>query len=114
MKIDNFSFGSLVINGKTYTDDLIILPSGEIRKPWWRKHGHQVKMDDLQELIDSSPEIIVIGTGVNGMVIPDKNLQEDLSKLAIEFIAEPNQEAIKVFNRLDPGKRTGGGFHLTC
>ena len=114
IKIDSCSFGSLVINGKTYTDDLIILPGGEILKPWWRKRGHQLITEDLRELIDSSPKIIVVGTGVSGGVIPDKNLESDLAKLAIEFIAVPNEEAIKVFNKLAPEKKIGGGFHLTC
>jgi len=71
-------------------------------------------VDDLQELIDSSPEIIVVGTGVNGRVIPGKNLKADLAKMSIEFIAVPNEEAIKVFNQLVSEKRIGGGFHLTC
>jgi hypothetical protein len=114
MKIDGYSFGSMVINGKTYRDDLIILPDGKILKPWWRKQGHQLTMDDLQELIDSSSEIIVVGTGVSGRVIPVKNLETNLAKLSIEFIAVPNEEAIKIFNQLALEKRIGGGFHLTC
>jgi hypothetical protein len=114
MKIDRCSFGSLVINGKTYRDDLIILPDGKILKPWWRKRGHQVNMEDLQELIDSSPEIIVVGTGVSGRVVPAKNIEADLAKLSIKFIALPNEKAINVFNQLAAEKRTGGGFHLTC
>ena len=114
MKIDRCSFGSLVINSKTYGDDLIILPDGKILKPWWRKKGHQLTMDDLGKLIDSSPEIIVVGTGVSGRVIPDKNIETDLAELSIEFIAMPNEKAIKVFNHQAPAKRIGGGFHLTC
>ena len=65
-------------------------------------------------MIDSSPEIIVIGTGVSGRVVPYKNLEKDLAKLLIEFIALPNEEAIRIFNQLAAEKRTGGGFHLTC
>ena len=71
-------------------------------------------MDDLRELIDSSPEVIAVGTGMSGGVIPDKNLKPDLAKLTIEFIAVPNGEAVKVFNKLAKEKRIGGGFHLTC
>ena len=114
IKIDSCSFGTLVIDGMTYTDDLIILPDGEILKPWRRKRGHQLSMDDLRELIDSSPEVIVAGTGVSGGVIPDRNLEEDLSKLGIDFIAAPNEKAIKAFNELMQDKRVGAGFHLTC
>ena len=114
LKIDSCSFGNLIINGKPYTDDLIIHPDGKILKPWRRKRGHQLSMDDLRELIDSSPEVIVAGTGVSGGVIPDRNLVEDLSRLAIKFIAAPNEKAIKAFNELASEKRVGAGFHLTC
>ena len=81
LKIDNCSFGTLVINGKPYTDDLIVHPDGKILMPWRRKRGHQLSMDDLGELIASSPEVIVVGTGVSGGVIPDRNLDAGLSKL---------------------------------
>ena len=112
--IDSCTFGTLVIDGVTYTDDLIILPDGEILKPWWRRRGHQLSMDDLRELIDSSPEVIVVGTGISGGVVPDRNLKKDLARLAIEFIAASNKEAIRVFNALVPKNRVGAGFHLTC
>jgi len=114
LKIDSRSFGTLIINGKSYTDDLIIYPDGKILKPWLRKRGHQLSMNDLRELIDSSPEIIVAGTGVSGGVIPNRNLEKDLLKLAIEFIAAPNEKAIKAFNELVREKRVGADFHLTC
>ena len=114
LKIDSCSFGTLVINGKPYTDDLIILPDSKISKPWRRKRGHQLSIDDLREIIDSSPEVIVAGTGMSGGVIPEKNLEEDLSKLAIDFIAAPNEKAIRFFNKLVQKKRVGAGFHLTC
>ncbi len=114
LRIDSCSFGTLTINGKSHIDDLIIHPDGKILKPWRRKRGHQLSMYDLQELIESSPEVIIAGTGVNGRVIPRGNLKEDLSRLAIEFIAEPNEKAIKTFNGLVQKKRVGAGFHLTC
>lgn len=98
----------------TYTDDLVIHPDGKIVKPWRRKRGHQLSMHDLRELIDSSPEVILVGTGVSGGMKPDRNLENDLAKLGIELIAAPNEEIIKVFNALAPGKRVGAGFHLTC
>ena len=114
VNINSCTFGSLVINGKPHTDDLIILPDGEILKPWRRKRGHQLTMEDLRELIRASPEVIVAGTGVSGGVKPDRNLQSELAKLRIEFIAAPNEEAISIFNRVVSEKRVGAGFHLTC
>jgi hypothetical protein len=114
LKIDSCSFGRLVIDGKAYTDDLIIHPDGKILGPWWRRRGHQLSWDDLTDLIDAAPEVIVAGTGVSGMVKPDKDLEKKMSYLSIEFIAAPNQEAIATFNELVSKKRVGACFHLTC
>ena len=112
--IESCSFGSIVIDGKTYTDDLIILPDGKILRPWWRRRGHQLSMNDLTALIDSSPEVIVAGTGISGRVKPDETLKQDLSRLAIDLIAKPNEEAIKLLKGLKPETRVGACFHLTC
>jgi len=113
-RIERCAFGTLVIDGKTYTDDLIILPDGKILKPWWRQRGHKLTMDDLSDLVDSSPELIVAGTGISGNMKPDHNLVKDLSRLAIGLIAEPNNKAIEVFNNMGLEKRVGACFHLTC
>lgn len=107
LRIDNCSSGTLGNNSKTYNDDLLIYPDGNITGPWWRKRDHELSMDDVQELIDSSPEVIVAGTGVSGGMKPDRNLGEELSKLGIEFVFAPNGESIKIFNRLVTEKRVG-------
>ncbi|MFO7739939.1 MAG: MTH938/NDUFAF3 family protein [Desulfatiglandaceae bacterium] len=113
-RIDTCAFGAIFINGKRYTEDLIILPDGEIRKPWRRKRGHGLTTDDLRALIDAAPEVIVIGTGVSGGVKPDKNLESDLAELAIDFFEASNEKAIKIFNQLTATRRVAAGFHLTC
>lgn len=112
--INACSFGSIVINGKRYTWDLIIYPDGRIAGPWRRKRGHQLSMDDIQELVQSSPDVIIAGTGVSGLVRPDKGLQETLSGQGIDFIAVPNHEAMGHYNELSSEKRVGACFHLTC
>lgn len=92
----------------------MIRPDGSILKPWWRKQGHLLAMEDLKQLIDAAPEIIIVGTGINGRVTLDKTLKSELAGLNIELIALPNEKAIKVFNQMALEKKIGGGFHLTC
>ena len=70
--------------------------------------------DDIRDLLDSSPDVIIAGTGVNGRMKPDENLVNELSNMAIEFIAGPNEKAIRLFNRLVSERRVGACFHLTC
>ena len=114
LKIDTTSFGLIVIDGKQYNADLIIYPDGHVKDTWWRESSHRLSMDDVGELVASEPEVIVVGTGVNGMMRPVPGLGEILSEKGIEFVSLPNQEAIEIFNKLSSEKRVGACFHLTC
>ena len=112
--IETSSFGLIVIDGKQYTSDLMIYPDGHVKDSWWRKSGHRLSIDDISELVDSDPQVIVVGTGVNGLMKPEMGLGKTLSDKGIELVSLPNQEAIEVFNDLTPKKRVCACFHLTC
>ena len=115
MKVEKCAFGSITIDGKTYQSDLIIYPDGTIQDVWWRKSSHILSKDDIRALISKDPEIIVVGTGINGLMRPEKGLAEYLIAKGIELICAPNQEAINILNRLSGSKkRIGACFHLTC
>lgn len=114
LKIEASSFGLIVIDGMEYTSDLIIYPDGHIKDAWRRKSGHSVSIDDISELIDSAPELIVVGTGVNGLMKPATGLKASLSEKGITLICLPNQKAMETFNKLSSEKRVGACFHLTC
>ena len=114
LRIDRCSFGSIVINGKEYTSDLIIYPDGHVMDSWCRKTGHKLSIDDIGGLIESEPEVIIVGTGVSGLVRPEKELEKMLSEKDIGFIPAPNQKAIELYNELISKKRVGACFHLAC
>lgn len=114
--IDRYSFGCMSINGKEYHSDLIIFPDGSIRDSWRRKRGHKLCIEDLSDLIEKKPEIIIAGTGSLGFMKPVNDLESNLFKNGIEFKALPNNEAIKLFVSLLKKNHSGIGacFHLTC
>jgi hypothetical protein len=39
--IEKYSFGKIVVNGVTYTNDIKIV-QGRVVSEWWRKKGHSV------------------------------------------------------------------------
>jgi hypothetical protein len=104
----------MTVNGIDYSTDLIIFPNGRVIDGWRRGRGHRIKIEDLTDLLSSRPELIIAGTGMNGMAKPDKGLKEELLRRGIEFIALDNKEAVKKYNELGPIRRTGACFHLTC
>ena len=112
--IQTCSFGSIVIDGKQYFSDLIIYPDGHIVDSWRRKSGHRLSSNDISKLIESEPEVIIAGTGINGLVTPEKELEKILSQKGIQFIAASNHNAMEIYNELSTDKRIGACFHLTC
>jgi len=114
MRIDTLAFGSIVIDGNKYTSDLIIYPDGRVVTSWRRKKGHRLSSDDINGLITSQPEVIIAGTGIYGLVKPEKDLQKMLQKRGIEFFPARNKKAMELFNALPSKKRIGACFHLTC
>ena len=112
--IEHFSFGSVIVDGITYTNDIKII-QGQVIPSWWRKSGHQVNIDDIQDIIDAKPNILVLGKGKPGMMKSTPSLREFLKQNDIELVEEKTSKAIKTFNRLiKKGKNVCAGFHLSC
>lgn len=111
--IDSYEFGRIVINGKQYHSDLIIFPNF-IKENWWRKSGHSVDIDDLEEAIAANPEVIIIGTGYHGRIKIPKETKNYLESRGIQLIAENTSKAAVTYNRLSQVKKTVAALHLTC
>lgn len=112
--LDAYSFGRLTIDGTPFAKDIIIYPDGRILNPWWRKQGHILEARDIQELIDSEPEIIIAGTGYSGLMRPREELSQLLAAKNIQFIIERTGKAVQTYNQLAAERRVGACFHLTC
>ena len=111
--IDSYRFGEMIVDGKRYSSDLIIYPD-RVDASWWRKEGHQLCLDDIQDIIAEKPECLVVGTGNPGFMRVLPETQKYLQKQGIQLISEPTERAYKTFNKLQPVKRIIGAFHLTC
>ena len=114
--IDSYEFGIILVNGKKYTNDLIILPE-KILDGWWRKEGHELHVEDLKEIFkqEPKPEVLVVGTGYYGLVKISPKVENALKAQGIELVAQPTREACQTFNKLlNANRRVVGAFHLTC
>jgi hypothetical protein len=112
--ITDFSFGKIVVDGKTYTDDIKIV-RGQVIADWWRKSGHRVDVEDIADILESWPDIVVIGKGSPGLMKTSAHLREQLATHKIELIEKKTSKAIEVFNKLfREGRRVAAGFHITC
>jgi hypothetical protein len=112
--IEQYTSGRMIVNNKTYHQDLKII-QGQVVDNWWRKTGHRVDANDMKDVLDASPDIIVIGTGYAENMRVSKDLTSETRRRDIKLIAENTDKAIQTFNDLfSKGENVSGAFHLTC
>ena len=112
--IDAYRFGSIEIDGCKYTSDVIILLTG-VKGNWWREQGHNLKPADLTEVIEASPDVLVIGQGVNGYMQVSGEALAALAEAGIEAVCLQTDEAVGAYNeRSKRGEKVAAALHLTC
>ena len=113
VRIDSYQWGKIVADGKTYTSDVIIFPH-RVEGDWRRKRGHEVSPEDIGQIIQEKPEVLVIGTGNEGLVEVLPETKRYLEEQGIELIAQFTGEACQTYNRLCSSDKAVAALHLTC
>ena len=112
--IEFYDFGIIIINGKRYTNDIIVFPN-RVRDKWWRREGHKLTIEDLEEVLKTKPQTIVIGTGYSGLLKVPNKVKQQLDNRSIGLVIEKTGDAVKIFNKLEEsGEKVAAAFHLTC
>ncbi len=124
MKIDSYSFGNIVIDGKSYSSDVIILKDRVISN-WWRREGHTLCLDDLKDILTTpfSPpseggerggDVLVVGTGASGMMKVLKEVRDYFKLKGVRIIEKTTDKACKTYNKLHDSHNVSAALHLTC
>ena len=111
-RLADYSFGRIVVDGVEETRDVIVLP-GRVVRNWWRRDGHALVLEDLDDVLDELPERLVVGTGAHGRMVPDPGALEALRERGVEVEALPTEDAVRLYGEHDP-RRTAAALHLTC
>lgn len=111
-RIEEYGFGHVTVDGRRETRDVIVLPERVLRG-WWRREGHGLVLEDLDEVLEELPERLVVGTGAYGQLRPDPRAVETLRARGIQVEVLPTGEAVARYGELDP-QRTAAALHLTC
>jgi hypothetical protein len=113
MHVDSYEFGTIVIDGQSYRNDLLIWP-GRIKSDWWRHEAHLLQLDDVAEALAADPQILVVGMGDYGRMQVDPELATFLKERGIDLQAHPTREACRLINELSGRRRLAAALHLTC
>jgi len=114
MRISEYEFGRIAIADKSYTSDVIIAPE-QVIDSWWRKEGHNLQIEDLVDIVNAKPDMLIIGTGYYGrMQVPDETKQY-LEERGIKVLQAKTLDAVTEFNQLQKEyARIVAALHLTC
>jgi hypothetical protein len=69
-RIDSCSFGFIVVDEKQYAYDVVILPDGTVKERSsgkGRLGSHSISRSEIESLARGQPDVILVGTGFNGM-----------------------------------------------
>lgn len=111
--IDSFRFGKVVIDGHSYTRDIIILAQ-RVLPGWWRERGHVLQLSDLEAVMEAKPAVLVVGQGTFSRVRIAEDAIGGLQAAGIELVALPTKEACQRYNALRERGDVAAALHLTC
>jgi len=117
-KVDSFSFGSIVIDGKKYRKDMIFLPDGTVKQ---RRGGflmfgsHDIKKEEIEELYGAGAEVAVVGIGTSSRARLAQRAANYVQGAKLGLLLLPSPEAVEKLNELvDQGKKVAALIHITC
>ncbi len=114
-KIDYYDFGVIVIDNKEYNRDIIISPSIGVIENWWREEGHRLKLTDIRDYLLEEVDLVIIGTGYDGMMSVDSEVIQWFNSRGIEVEIARSKEAVEIYNKaIEEGKKVLLFIHLTC
>ncbi len=113
MRVDDYRFGSIVVEGREYKNDVIIFPN-YVESDWWRKSGHELCLKDLASVLDSRPRTLIVGTGHNGRMKVLDETTDRLRDIECELVVRKTAEACEVYNARRDEDGIIACLHLTC
>ena len=118
VKIDELTFGSIVVDGKKYRRDILILADGTVKK---RKGGflmfgrHEIKKRELEELSQGQPETIIVDTGTSGAAHVAREAESWAKGENLSLMVQPSNDAVAKVNELaEQKKKVAALIHITC
>jgi hypothetical protein len=118
IKVEGLSFGSIIVGGKKYRRDVILLPDGTVKQRkggFWMFGSHRFKRSEIEELSKAGAEEIVIGTGTNSKARLSNEAKSYVGQSRLQLHTLPSYEAVPEFNNLvEVGKKVAAIIHITC
>jgi len=77
--------------------------------------SHNIKKEEIEELIRGEPETIIIGTGTSGKASVATEITNWAKEKNLNLIVQPSHEAVTKLNEFtEQGRKVAALIHITC
>ncbi len=111
--IDQFEYGTIVIDGQTYESDVIIFPDGAVER-WEHKDEHVLRPTDVNRVIEAKPETVIIGLGTVGNMKMHPKAEKCLQEAGIDVMVHRTNKACETYKELRTQRKVAAILHITC
>jgi hypothetical protein len=117
-EIDETTFGTITIEGKTFEYDVLIRLKGEIEK---RKKklskavygtSHVISLDEAKFVHEKGTKLLIIGSGQDGNVELSNEAADYFERKHCRVDLSPTPTSIRTWNKAEGN--VIGLFHVTC
>jgi len=112
-RIESYKYGVIVIEGRSYDQDVIICPDKVHLARWLRKRKPVLTRRDVETLLREKPRILVIGLGAGAQLGLTRKAIKLLESAKIKWHTLPTKKACRLYNRLKDEERVVAALHLT-
>jgi hypothetical protein len=119
-QIQGTRFGAITVGGEEFLHDVVILPSGKVRKREKKLSkavygtSHTISLAEVEHVYEQAehPERLIIGAGQEGRVHLSPQADRFLRQNGCGVFLAPTPEAIEPWNTAKD--KAAGLFHVTC
>ncbi len=108
-QFSNYSDSSVTIKDTVYTNNIVV--TNDKVTPFMPTDIKAITIDDLSDVLDTNPDLIIFGSG-NKIIQPDLKLLYSLNKKGIGVEIMPIQALCRTFNFLVGENRKVAGILL--
>ena len=114
-RIESYTPGRIVVDGEAFHHDVIVLPD-RVLGEWWRRDGHSLVIEDLDDVVDELPQRLILGCGYASRLEPAPSVIEALAERGVKVEALPTDDAVERFGELEARNpaSVAAALHLTC
>lgn len=118
VEVKDTSFGSITVEEKSYSHDIIITTSGEVKKR--RKElskklygtSHRLSLEEAKFIYEKNTKFLIIGAGQYNKLNLSSKALKFFNDEGVEIIKKATPKAVQEYN-LTAGEKIGL-FHVTC